>query len=122
MENKEKIEILVYRYDSNALGFQPKAIRSQILDITHIPEIITTPSFAERITVATWDVLFQEYRQNYPSGTVQEFLQLGTFAGHKKYVDAMNKVAKTLPEVITGVQLKEFIETLKKASITNANS
>ena len=118
MENKEKIEILVYRYDSNTLGLEPKLIRDQILEVTHIPEIIENPTLPERITVATWDVLFQEYRQNNPSGTVHEFLQLGTFAGHKKYVVAMNKVAKILQEVITGSQLKEFIKKLKESQTT----
>lgn len=110
MENNQKLEILIYLYDSAALQIKKKWNPSILNGIKIPKEIPQIPTWAERITLAAWDICFLSYLKDHPNATFGEFKTnwIGTAPGIKAFQAALDYVAEKLEEDIKVDKLIEF--------------
>lgn len=116
MENIEPEKILdslVYLYDLSKIGAKktvPKNIKS--LRITQALIDSHCPSFSARTSTIAWCVCFSAFKKDNQDKTMEDFRQsyVMTPAGHSAYKQALEEVAKILPEKLTSSELRQYVK------------
>lgn len=122
MENKQKLQKLIYAYDlhKSNLKIEVPKVLCEFTVQDHMIEN-DAKSFNCRCTVVAWDFCFLAFQQEYPNGDLKEFEQkfVGTKNGLNAFRVAVEEVSKILPEKITAQELSEFQKECQK-QVTSA--